>query len=361
MPNFHEVELPRKMSYGTSGGPGFQTQISTSTAGKEKRNIQWSRERGKWNIAQGIKTEDDFNAFIAFFRNRFGKGYGFRYFDPFDFDFQAMPCAGVTDGLNKAFQLQKIYTDGTYSYTRAIQKPVAGKVTPYDNGAPLDATATVLTLTQVAVVGAVTTYSYSGYTGTAPVAGKCVIFAAFAHSGNNVTAVLATASGGSSGTVTVVTTTQDNETHSGTGTSESFVLDTTTGIFIVTPAPIAGHTITADCAEFDVPVRFDMDEVAVSWDSFDSRSWDAPIIELKTAITYLVLTQVAVTAGVATYSFSASLGPAPRVGMWVVFAGLGVSGNNLTAKLTGIDTGTVSVVATTQSNETHSGTGSSEN
>jgi hypothetical protein len=188
-----------------------------------------------------------------------------------------------------------------------------------------------------------------------------VIFAAFAHSGNNVTAVLATASGGSSGTVTVVTTTQDNETHSGTGTSESFVLDTTTGIFIVTPAPIAGHTITADCAEFDVPVRFDMDEVAVSWDSFDSRSWDAPIIELKTAITYLVLTQVAVTAGVATYSFSASLGPAPRVGMWVVFAGLGVSGNNLTAKLTGIDTGTVSVVATTQSNETHSGTGSSEN
>lgn len=79
-------------------------------------------------------------------------------------------------------------------------------------------TATVLTLTQVAV-GATAVYSYSSFTGPAPRVGMSVIFSGFVNGGNNVTATLTAVSGGSSGTVTVALTTQVNETHAGSGTT----------------------------------------------------------------------------------------------------------------------------------------------
>jgi hypothetical protein len=79
-------------------------------------------------------------------------------------------------------------------------------------------TATVLTLTQVAV-GANAVYSYSSFTGPAPRVGMSVIITGFANGGNNLTATLTAVSGGASGTVTVALTTQVNETHAGSGTT----------------------------------------------------------------------------------------------------------------------------------------------
>lgn len=80
-------------------------------------------------------------------------------------------------------------------------------------------TATVLTLTQVAVSGGNAVYSYSSYTGPAPRVGMSVIITGFTIGGNNVTGNLIAVSGGASGTVTMATTTQANETHAGSGTT----------------------------------------------------------------------------------------------------------------------------------------------
>ena len=45
--------------------------------------------------------------------------------------------------------------------------------------------------------------------------------------------------------------------------------------------PEAGIIITADF-EFDVPVRFDTDELQISMDSYNSGSWNSiPLIELR--------------------------------------------------------------------------------
>lgn len=88
-------------------------------------------------------------------------------------------------------------------------------------------TATVLTLTQV-TVGATAVYSYSSFTGPAPRVGMSVIFTGFATGGNNVTATLTAVSGGASGTVTVVLTTQANETHAGSGTTTASANPTST-------------------------------------------------------------------------------------------------------------------------------------
>ena len=63
--------------------------------------------------------------------------------------------------------------------------------------------------------------------------------------------------------------------------SSGVSVDTTTGIVTFDIAPTAGDIISADF-EFDVPVRFDTDEMAISMDSFDAGNWSSiPLIEVR--------------------------------------------------------------------------------
>jgi uncharacterized protein (TIGR02217 family) len=60
-----------------------------------------------------------------------------------------------------------------------------------------------------------------------------------------------------------------------------YTIDYTTGIItFVTPPPLA-ETIKVTC-EFDVPVRFDIDQLAVSWEAHQINSADGiEVVELK--------------------------------------------------------------------------------
>ena len=63
--------------------------------------------------------------------------------------------------------------------------------------------------------------------------------------------------------------------------SSGVSVDTTTGIVTFDTAPAGSEVITADF-EFDVPVRFDTDELGLSMDSFDASSWSSiPLIEVR--------------------------------------------------------------------------------
>ena len=63
--------------------------------------------------------------------------------------------------------------------------------------------------------------------------------------------------------------------------SSGVSVDTATGIVTFTTPPAMDEVITADF-EFDVPVRFDTDEMAVSMDSFDAGNWSSiPLIEVR--------------------------------------------------------------------------------
>lgn len=58
-------------------------------------------------------------------------------------------------------------------------------------------------------------------------------------------------------------------------------LDPATGRIIFAAAPAAGAVITADF-EFDVPVRFDTDQMDITIDNFAHGSWgQIPIVELR--------------------------------------------------------------------------------
>ena len=139
---FHEVLFPIRVAFGSSGGPSRRTDVVDIANGEEERNAVWANSRRKYDAGQGIKSLDDVDKVVQFFEARYGRLYGFRYKDPFDHKScnpSGLPTAldqviGTGDGSTKAFQLKKTYTDGTYSYSRDIKKPVQGSVRASVNG-----------------------------------------------------------------------------------------------------------------------------------------------------------------------------------------------------------------------------------
>lgn len=132
MTAFHEVQFPQNIAYGASGGAEFYTNITTTVAGFEQRNINWKNARGRWDISTGIKNKKDMDAVIAFFRARMGRAYGFRFKDWSDYQ-SLHESLGIGDSKQIEFQLVKSYLSGEYEYKRIIKKPVIGSVTIYLN------------------------------------------------------------------------------------------------------------------------------------------------------------------------------------------------------------------------------------
>jgi uncharacterized protein (TIGR02217 family) len=133
---FIDARFPEQIAYGASGGPGFSTDIVTSIGGTEVRNQNWSLARGRWEVGLQHRTTAETEAFIAFFYSvAKGMANAFRFHDPLD-DTVTAQVLGTGDGTTTAFQLVKVYTLGSQSYTRVLTKPVAGTVTVTLDGVP---------------------------------------------------------------------------------------------------------------------------------------------------------------------------------------------------------------------------------
>jgi uncharacterized protein (TIGR02217 family) len=196
---FVEEQFPTDISYGSSGGPEYSTDIVTAQSGHEQRNSNWAEARARYNVAHGVKTKQQLNALIAFFRARKGRAYGFRFKDWADYEV-VNQLIGMGNASETQFQLVKHYTSGSEVSVRIIRKPVAGTVVVYSDG-------------------------------------------------------IAQAGG--------------------------YQLDATTGVVTFDSAPAAGVAVTADF-EFDVPVRFDVDQLSATMEAYGVHSWqDIPLIEVR--------------------------------------------------------------------------------
>ena len=134
--SFHEALFPTDVSLGARGGPERRTEIVLTGSGREERNQRWSRSRRKWNAGYGVKRLSQIEPVIAFFEERRGRLYGFRWRDPLDH----RSCGagspptpldqllGVGDGARAVFQIVKKYGANFAPYARDILKPVAGSV-----------------------------------------------------------------------------------------------------------------------------------------------------------------------------------------------------------------------------------------
>jgi uncharacterized protein (TIGR02217 family) len=134
--SFHEIRFPTDIARGALGGPERRTDVVVLGSGFEERNARWADSRRSYNAGYGVKSIDDLNAVIAFFEERRGRLYGFRWRDHADWK-SCVPSSvvaaldeviGTGDGERAAFQLSKTYGSTYAPWQRAIKKPVADTV-----------------------------------------------------------------------------------------------------------------------------------------------------------------------------------------------------------------------------------------
>jgi len=134
MPAFHEILFPLDIAQKSAGGPERKTEIVALGSGAEQRNARWAHSRRRYDAGYGVKTFDALAQVVAFFEERRGRLYGFRWRDRLDHS-SAAPGANVTpldqaigtgDGTRTQFPLTKTYGAAHAPYARLIAKPVAG-------------------------------------------------------------------------------------------------------------------------------------------------------------------------------------------------------------------------------------------
>ena len=136
MTAFHEVLFPLDVALKSAGGPERRTDIVSFGSGREERNARWAHSRRRFDAGYGVKTLAELQRVVAFFEERRGRLYGFRWRDRLDATSAATGVVispldqgiGTSDGTTATFQLVKTYGSGFAPYQRAIVKPVAGSV-----------------------------------------------------------------------------------------------------------------------------------------------------------------------------------------------------------------------------------------
>ena len=173
---FHEVRLPARLAFGSTGGVERRTEITTLASGFERRSTPWADGRRRYLIGAGLRSLDDMAALTAFFEARRGQVYGFRWKDWSDFK-SCRPSLlvspfdqriGVGDGVTRSFQLTKQYLSGDATYSRPVVKPVAGTVHVAIANDPkaqdlefvVNAASGVITLVDAPDIGAIVTAGY---------------------------------------------------------------------------------------------------------------------------------------------------------------------------------------------------------
>lgn len=82
---FHDTRFPTRFQYGAQTTPMFKTMINENSAGYEQRNQLWAQARRKYNYENALETEDQYAEVLAFFMARRGPAYSFRVKDWFDY------------------------------------------------------------------------------------------------------------------------------------------------------------------------------------------------------------------------------------------------------------------------------------
>ena len=116
MTSFHEVLFPLDIALKSAGGPQRRTDVVTLGSGAEERNARWAHSRRRYDAGYGVKTFDALSQVVAFFEERRGRLYGFRWRDRLDHSSAAPGVSirptdqiiGTGDGVTATFQLADI-------------------------------------------------------------------------------------------------------------------------------------------------------------------------------------------------------------------------------------------------------------
>ena len=84
MTSFHEILFPLDIALKSAGGPERRTEIVAFGSGREQRNARWAHSRRRYDAGYGVKTLIALQQVVAFFEERRGQLYGFRWRDRLD-------------------------------------------------------------------------------------------------------------------------------------------------------------------------------------------------------------------------------------------------------------------------------------
>lgn len=150
---FLDAYLPDGIeSFPVDVAPMFSTQLVTVDSGAEQANQRWLDPLREISIPQGVRDTASFVALQKQWLVCGGPARTFPWTDPFDFASVDIQCEGgrepaisaedqalgVGDGLERAFQLTKLYEVGGETYTRNIHFPREGYVLVAVNGVVVD-------------------------------------------------------------------------------------------------------------------------------------------------------------------------------------------------------------------------------
>ena len=137
--SFHNVRLPEDVERNAVGGRSFRTDVKTLFSGRERRNVEWARARGDWDIGYGIQYLTELETVRDFFYARKGKAYGFRFKDWSDYTIgdnitDTEQNVGVGDGIIASFDVFKRYTDAGGTYDHPATRLVSGTIRYFESG-----------------------------------------------------------------------------------------------------------------------------------------------------------------------------------------------------------------------------------
>ena len=285
--------FPNDISYNSVGTIRFSTDVIVVDSGDDQRVRRWSQPLMEYDVAYGVRTMEQLQELIAFFRAMNGRLYAFNYRDWMDYTSsmavayearEAPPISGqdqfqfVGDGSTYIFQLVKNYVAQTsgQTQTRPITRPEPGTVKVWLSGAgngdwgdnvSVDEGTGIVTLTSpLQVTGAITNEG-SGYFSCPdpiflplrPFVGRRLVMSGFANASNN--------GGLTDLTITLVAVGTGGHNVTIGYSAGGAVLETANATVAIHPAPPSGVSVYAGF-QFYVPVRFDTDQLPLTLEDY---------------------------------------------------------------------------------------------
>ena len=131
--SFIDARFPEPISFGSGGGPKFDTTVVATKSGEEYRASMRTMPLYEYDVSLKIQTRAQYEAVRDLFMVARGKARGFRFKDWTDYTLNGV-LIGLGDGVSRTFQCVKAYAVGAESLVRRITKPVAGTIKVYLGG-----------------------------------------------------------------------------------------------------------------------------------------------------------------------------------------------------------------------------------
>lgn len=243
---FDEVRLPTKVAFGAAFGPAFNTEITKTLGGFEQRNQNWEAARYKGSVAHEIKTQVEMDELLAFFLARRGMGKGFLYRDHIDF------CSDMAN-----YRLNTGNGEDFLPASPLLTHAPMGRLDDFADSTDHIGDNSEVDFHLLKV--------YASGTATPAV-------------DDYVRQIVKPVDGGTTATRPRIYVNGSLQTEGG---GNDYTLEYTTGVVTFNVALLDSETPTWD-GLFDVAVRFDVDEQAITHDFFDVSNWTGiDIIELR--------------------------------------------------------------------------------